>query len=127
LGRASNFQKEGDDTMKRIIATILAGGLGALTLAAAPAHADEGRPYDGRDGVHQEYNRRAPPQRHDRRGRGAPDRRDEDAYRRDGDGRNDGYQQQEQRRNRQDRHASVDIGTGNADVRIDVGGWLAHG
>src|ERR1700737_1501024 len=40
--------------MKRIIATILAGSLSALTLAAAPAHADEGRAYD-QQGSQQRY------------------------------------------------------------------------
>jgi hypothetical protein len=126
--RASNFQKEGDDTMKRIIAMVLAGGLSALTLAAAPAHADEGRAYDGRDGVQQQYDRRdRAPQRDDRRERDARDRRDEDAYRRSDDDRYDGYRQQEQHRDPRDRHASVGIGTGNVGVRIDIGRWLAHG
>jgi hypothetical protein len=119
----SNSMK-GDDTMKRIIAVVLVGGLSALTLAAAPAHAEE-RSYDGRDGVHQEYDRRAPPSRRpDRRDRHARDQRDEDTDRRDGYGRYDGYPQPEQQPYRR---AGVGVGMGNVDVRTDVGSWLAHG
>ncbi len=114
--------------MKRIIAMVLAGGLSALTLAAAPAHADEVRAYDGRDGVQQQYDRRdRAPQRDDRRERDARDRRDEDAYRRADDGRYDGYRQQEQHRDARNRHGSVGIETGNVDVQIAIGRWLAHG
>ena len=103
-------------------------------------HADEGRPYDGRGGVQQEYDRHAPPaQPPDRRGHDERDNRlGQDANRRDRYGRNDGYNQndgynrndgypQRDHRDQRDRHASVGIGTGNVDVRIDVGGWLAHG
>ena len=100
--------------MKRIVAMVLAGGLSALTLAAAPAHAEE-RPYD-RQQQSGQSDRRAPPRRQDGR-----DRRDEEAYRRDvrrPDDR-DPYL-------RSSRHATVGIRTGSVDVWIDAGNWLAR-
>jgi Ni/Co efflux regulator RcnB len=108
--------------MRRIIAMVLAGGLSAATLAAAPARADE-RGYDRRDGAHEEYDRRAPPpQRHDRGEHEARDRRDEDAYR-GGDRRYDDRDQHERR----DRHASVDVRPGEVGVHVDAGNWLMRG
>jgi hypothetical protein len=114
--------------MKRIIGTILAGGLSALTLAAAPAHAEE-RSYDGREGVHQEYGRRPPrpPERMDRGDGYTHDRRDEDAYRDDRYRRDDEYARADQQREEPNRHATVGIGTRDVDLRIDVGRWLTHG
>ena len=113
--------------MKRVIGTILAGGLSALTLAAAPAHAEE-RSYDGRDGVHQEYDRRPPPpERMERRDGYRHDRRDEDAYRDDRYRRDDEHARAERQREERYRHATVGIGTRDVDVRIDVGRWLTHG
>ncbi len=113
--------------MKRIIGTILAGGLSALTLAAAPAHAEE-RAYEGRDGTQQEYDRRPPPPErvyyHDRYAR---ERSDEDVYRDDRYRRDDEYTRAEQQREERYRHPTVGIGTRDVDVRIDVGRWLTHG
>jgi len=113
--------------MKRIIGTILAGGLSALTLAAAPAHAEE-RAYEGRDGVQQEHDRRPPPpERVDDHHRYARERSDEDGYRGDGYRRYDRDSRPEQAREQRYGHGSLGLGTGDLDVRIDVGGWHAHG
>lgn len=112
--------------MKRIIAMVLAGGLSALTLAAAPAHADEGGTHDGREGVQQQYDRRERGPRRDRddrRDSDDRDRRNDNAYRRADNGRYEVYRQSDQR----DRHVSVGIDTGNVGVRIDIGHWFAHG
>jgi hypothetical protein len=111
-GRSSNLQK-GDDTMKRIIGTILAGGLSALTLAAAPAHAEEGA-YEHREGVQQEYDRRPPPpERMDYHHQYARERSDEDGYRGDGYRRYDHESRPEQEREERYRHGSVSLGTGD--------------
>jgi hypothetical protein len=112
--------------MKRIIATVLAGGLTALTLAVAPARAEE-RAYDGREGVHEEYDRRPPPQpeRRDRQDRYTHERRDE-GDRDDGYHRDDGDAHAEQERHAPYRHANVGIGVGDIDVHIDAGNWLAQ-
>lgn len=64
--------------MKRIIIAIaLAAGLGALTLAAAPARADER--WDGRGRVHEEHDRRAYARQYERRHERRV-RRDDDRY-----------------------------------------------
>ena len=113
--------------MKRIIGTILAGGLSALTLAAAPAHAEE-RAYEGRDGVQHEYDRRPPtPERVYHHDRYARERSDEDGYRGDGYRRYDQDSRPEQEREQRYRHGSFGLGTGDLDVRIEVGGWHARG
>ena len=110
--------------MKRIIGTILAAGLSALTLAAAPAHAEERA---GRDGMQQEYDRRPPtPERVYRHDRYARERSDENGYRDDRYRRDDEYGRAVQQREERYRHATVGIGTRDVDVRIDVGRWLAH-
>jgi len=121
--------------MKRIIATILAGSLSALTLAAAPAHADEGRAYD-QQGSQQRYDQGDEYQQNrDRRGGDVNAyRHDSDGYRRDGgyaDGRNGrgrshGYPQPDPRREQRNRQASVGVGTGDFQVYVNVGGWLAQ-
>jgi hypothetical protein len=113
--------------MKRIIATILAGGLSALTLAAAPAHADEGRG-NGRDGEHQQYDRAAPPPpRYQRRDRDARDQRDEDAYRGDYGRQRDEHAYRGNDGRRYDGYPRPYRRAGDVDVHIDVnGGWLAH-
>ena len=112
--------------MKRIFAMVLAGGLSALTLGAAPAHADEGA-YDRRDGAQQQYHRQdRAPQRDGRHERDDRHSRSEDAYRRADDGWYDGYRKPEQR-DRPGRQASVGIETGDVGVRIDIGHWFAHG
>ena len=113
--------------MKRFIGTILAGGLGALTLAAAPAHAEE-RAYEGRDGVQHEYDRRPPtPERVYHHDRYARERSDEDGYRGDRYRRYDQDSRPEQEREQRYRHGSFGLGTGDLDVRIEVGGWHARG
>ncbi|TMB28807.1 MAG: hypothetical protein E6J65_03485 [Deltaproteobacteria bacterium] len=113
--------------MKRFIGTILAGGLGALTLEAAPAHAEE-RAYERRNGIQQEFDRRPlPPERVDHHDRYARELSDEDSYRGDRYRRDDEYARAEQQREERLRHATVGIGTRDLDVRIDVGRWLTRG
>jgi hypothetical protein len=101
-------------------------GRAKRTLISLPP---EERSYYRREGVHQEYDRRPPPPpgRIDRRDGYTHDRRDEDAFRDDRYRRDDEYARAEQQREERYRHATVDIGTRDVDVRIDVGHWLTHG
>jgi hypothetical protein len=57
----------------------------------------------------------------------ARERNDEDGYRGERHRRYDRDSRPEQEREESYRHGSLGIGTGDLDVRIDVGGWLARG
>ncbi len=97
--------------MKRILATIFAGMLGASMLAVTAARAD-----GGRDGREQQYEWRQHGDR-DRDSRRDHDRDDDDVYVRRAERRD---------RDDRDRRAAIDVATRDLGLHVDIGGWLAR-